>query len=243
MNVQFGLAKRFLSLYRPIVSFDHMYKIDSIKSQKLLLTILSLVAILLPGSFTWAQCKGVKLVQVNLSELDRPCGATPSGKIALDIKGGLAPYQLTWKINGVVTAALPQTSEKGKLEIENIKGTSSPGYTVSVKDACGNQMTSAPLNLRNAPAIKFVSDPVVRQPNGNIIVELIGGVTPRTLLVTDSKGQVYEQQIPMGPPVNGKFKYEIKNLPPESYEIVIQSAAKNCTQKWKEKVVITELEH
>ncbi|MEY4287811.1 MAG: hypothetical protein RL511_1900, partial [Bacteroidota bacterium] len=76
MNVQFGLAKRFLSLYRPIVSFDHMYKIDSIKSQKLLLTILSLVVILLPGSFTWAQCKGVKLVQVNLSELDRPCGAT-----------------------------------------------------------------------------------------------------------------------------------------------------------------------
>lgn len=243
MNVQFGLAKRFLSLYRPIVSIDHMYKIDSIKSQKLLLNILCLVAILLPRSYTWAQCKGVKLDQVNLSELDRPCGATPSGKIALDIKGGLAPYQLTWKINGVVTAALPQTSEKGKLEIENIKGTSSPGYTVSVKDACGNQMTSAPLNLRNAPAIQFVSNPIIRQPNGIILVELVGGISPRTLLVTDSKGKVYQQQMPMGPPENGKFKYELKNLPPESYEIEIQSAAKNCTQKWKEKVVINALEH
>lgn len=218
-----------------------MYKID-LKSQKSLFTILCLVAILLPSVSTLAQCKGVKLNEVNLIELDRPCGATPTGKMVLEIKGGLAPYQLTWKINGVLTTSLPQTSEIRKLEIENIKGTSSPGYTVNVKDACGNEITSNALNLRNTPTIQIVDSPVIKQPNGIILVTIVGGVSPRTLLVKDSKGKSYSQQIPSAPPVNGKFIYEIKNLPPEIYEIEIQSASKNCSQKWKELIEIKDID-
>ncbi len=229
-------------MYRPLSSIEKMNKIELIRSQLMLHTIVCMLAAFFSSSVMWAQCKGVKLNQVSLTELERPCGASPTGKIALEIKGGMAPYHLSWEINGVVSTSLPKTIEKSKIEIENLRGTSVPGYVVSVTDACENQMTSNALNLRNAPAIQFVSAPLIMQPNGIILVELIGGISPRTLLVTDSKGRAYKQQIPNGPPENGKFKYEVKNLPPETYEIEIQSASKNCKQKWTEIIVIKEFE-
>jgi len=106
-----------------------------------------------------AQCRGVKMTSVALSIVERPCGPTESGVVLLLINGGLAPYTLSWKINDDAATYLPTLSSKNDLAIENLKGAMNPGYLVSVKDACGNEVSSKPLQLVNAVPIQFVGNP------------------------------------------------------------------------------------
>ena len=118
-----------------------------------------------------------------------------------------------------------------------------PGYVVSVKDACANSMSSAPLSLVNAVPIQFVNPPIIAQqvtrkdePNGKLLVELRGGNPPRSLVATDSKGKSVVQQFPVGPAEKGIFKYELNNLPAENYKIELKSGSEKCTQVWKETI-------
>lgn len=216
-------------------------------SQKKLVFVMMLVCA--QPIISFGQCKGVILESVNVSEVSRPCGSTPTGSIAIDIKGGLAPYSLTWNVNGQESSDLPSVANTNHLLISNRIAAFASGYSLLVKDACGNQMRSDTLELRNTPPIQFVGSPFVSQPNlkngelnGSILVELIGGLSPRTLILTDSEGKLYKQQFPVGPSEKGKFKYELRNLPPGSYQIEIKSAAQNCTQIWKEKTIIKGFE-
>lgn len=190
-----------------------------------------------------AQCQGVRISSVALSFVERPCGPSESGVVLLQINGGLAPYALSWKINDEAVTYLPTLSSKNDLAIENLKGAMNPGYLVSVKDACGNEVSSKPLQLVNAVPIQFVGNPQVKtqlskkgEQNGSLLVELRGGNPPRTLLATDSKGQTFSQQFPVGPPEKGIFKYELANLPPEKYKIELKSGSEKCTQVWKETI-------
>ena len=196
-----------------------------------------------------AQCNGVKIDAVTLSIVERPCGQTPTGTIALEIKGGLAPYTLSWTKNETAEASLPTACTAKQLEVQNLNSAMQPGYVVSVKDACANSMSSAPLSLVNAVPIQFVNAPIIAQqvtrkdePNGKLLVELRGGNPPRSLVATDSKGKSFVQQFPVGPSEKGIFKYELNNLPAENYKIELKSGSEKCTQVWKETIEIKALE-
>lgn len=190
-----------------------------------------------------AQCQGVRISSVALNVVERPCGPTESGVILLQINGGLAPYTLSWKINDEAVTYLPALSSKNDLAIENLKGAMNPGYQVTVKDACGNESSSKPLQLINSAPIQFVGNPHVKtqvskkgEQNGSLLVELRGGTPPRTLLATDSQGRTFSQQFPIGPPEKGTFKYELANLPEGKYKIELRSGSEKCTQVWKEMI-------
>jgi hypothetical protein len=192
-----------------------------------------------------AQCKGVKIDTVTLSINERPCGKTPTGSLSLEIKGGLAPYTLSWTKNKNVDASLPASSANNKLLIEDLQSAMQPGYVVSIKDACANSASSAPMSLINGAPIQFVNAPQVLQlvtnkdePNGKLLVEVRGGHPPRSLVATDSKGKSFVQQFPVGPAEKGIFKYELNNLPAENYKIELKSGAQKCTQVWKETIEI-----
>lgn len=204
-----------------------------------------MVVLLFFGTKVSAQCKGVKIDTVTLSIIERPCGQTPTGSLTLDIKGGLAPYTLSWTINEKADASLPASSASNKLLIEDLKSAMQPGYVVSVKDACANSASSAPLSLINGAPIQFVNAPQVLQlvsnkdePNGKLRVEVRGGQPPRSLVATDAKGKSFVQQIPTGPPEKGIFKYELNKLPAENYKIELKSGSQKCTQVWKETIEI-----
>lgn len=190
-----------------------------------------------------AQCQGVRISSVTLSVVERPCGPTESGVVLLQINGGLAPYTLSWKINDEAVTFLPTLASKNDLAIENLKGAMNPGYQVTVKDACGNESSSKPLQLINSVPIQFVGSPRVKtqvskkgEQNGSLLVELRGGTPPRTLMATDSQGRTFSQQFPIGPPEIGTFKYELANLPEEKYKIELKSGSEKCTQVWKEMI-------
>ena len=193
----------------------------------------------------WAQCKGVKTPSVTLTVLDRPCGPTRTGSLALDIKGGLAPFTLTWTVDNIQDSTLPQIANTNKLTLEDLKGAYKPGYEVRVKDACGNEISSTPLQLILTVPILFVNAPQVLQlvsnkdePNGKLRVQVRGGYPPISLVATDAKGKSFVQQIPTGPPEKGIYKYELNNLPAENYKIELKSGSKKCTQVWKETIEI-----
>lgn len=215
----------------------------SIKSNFLQTYLLFTLALFFPGSPFWAQCKGVSISSVELSIVERPCGPTESGILLLQINGGLAPYALSWKVNEETVDDLPTLSSKNDLAIENLKGAMKPGYVVTVKDACANESSSKTIQLINAVPIQFVGAPQIKtqvsnnsEPNGSFLVELRGGTPPRTLLATDSKGQTFSQQFPVGSPEKGIFKYELANLPAEKYKIELRSGSQKCTQVWKETI-------
>lgn len=195
------------------------------------------------GMKAFAQCKGVKIEAVQLSVVERPCGQTPTGSLLLEIKGGLAPYTLSWTNNEIPDTSLPLSAVTNKLLIEDLKSVMQPGYVVSVKDACANTVSSATLSLVNAVPIQFVNPPSIAQqvtskdePNGKLLVELRGGTPPRSLVATDSKGKSFVQQFPVGPAEKGIFKYELNNLPAENYKIELKSGSEKCTQVWKETI-------
>ena len=201
------------------------------------------------GSQFWAQCRGVKITSATLNVLDRPCGPTPTGSLELVIKGGLAPFTLAWTVDNIQDSLLPQSLKTNQLVIDSLKGAFKPGYQVRVKDACGNEASSATIQLVYAVPIRFASAPqVINQPSENgvpntgILVEVIGGISPRTLIATDTKGKSYSQQSEVGPPVNGKYKYQIASLPDEKYKIEVMSGSKKCTQVWKESIELKALE-
>jgi hypothetical protein len=191
----------------------------------------------------FTQCNGVKIDAAILSIIERPCGQTPTGTIALEIKGGLAPFTLSWTKNEIAETSLPKSCTTKQLEVENLSSAMQPGYVVSVKDACGNSVSSAPLSLVNSVPIQFVNAPIIAQqvtrkdePNGKLRVELRGGNPPRSLVATDSKGKSFVQQFPVGPAEKGIFKYELNNLPAENYKIELKSGSEKCTQVWKETI-------
>jgi hypothetical protein len=190
-----------------------------------------------------AQCKGVTLNSATLNVVGRPCGKTATGSISLEIKGGLAPYALTWSVDSVLKKELPESAPSKKLLIENLIGAMKPGYMVKVKDACGNKITSAPVKLLNGPSIQFVNAPQTKfqdannvDSTGSIIVEILGGTSPRTLIATDSKGLVYSQSVVAASPGNAIFVYELEKLPKEKYKIEIKSGTQNCSQIWKDPI-------
>jgi hypothetical protein len=190
-----------------------------------------------------SQCNGVKMDGVKLSVVQRPCGQTSTGSLLLEIKGGLAPYTLSWTKNETAEASLPTSCTTKQLEVENLSSAMQPGYVVSVKDACANSVSSAPLSLVNSVPIQFVNAPIIAQqftrkdePNGKLLVELRGGNPPRSLVATDSKGKSFVQQFPVGPAEKGIFKYELNNLPAENYKIELKSGSEKCTQVWKETI-------
>lgn len=194
------------------------------------------------GSQFWAQCRGVKITSATLNVVDRPCGPTPTGSLALDIKGGLAPYTLSWTADEKALDSLPVTLNGTKLTIDNLKPSMKPGYVVNIKDACENT-TSATAQLIVSVPIHFVNAPLVKQQvtskedsNGILLVELRGGTPPRSLVATDSKGKSFVQQFPVGPAEKGIFKYELNNLPAENYKIELKSGSEKCTQVWKETI-------
>lgn len=200
------------------------------------------------GSQFWAQCRGVKITSATLNVIDRPCGPTPTGSVALDIKGGLAPFTLAWTVDNIQDSLLPQSSKTNKFIIEDLKSASKPGYVVRVTDACGNEASSLPIQLTYTVPIRFASAPQIKtqvsekvEPNGSIRVEVFGG-PPRTVTATDSKGQTFTQQFPVGPPEKGKFIYDIHKLPAEIYQIEVKSGSKKCTQVWKESIELKALE-
>lgn len=190
-----------------------------------------------------AQCKGVTLNSAVLSVVGRPCGKTPTGALSLEIKGGLAPYSLTWYMDSLETKELPVSASSRKLIVENLNGAMKPGYVVRVKDACGNKTVSTPIKLLNGPSIQFSSAPQTKfqdinnvDSTGSIRVEIVGGISPRTLIATDSKGHVFSQSIATSSPGNAIFVYELDNLPNEKYSIEIKSGTQNCSQFWKEPI-------
>ena len=202
-----------------------------------------------PGYPFWTQCKGVSIASVSLSIVERPCGPTATGSLALEVKGGLAPFTLTWAIDNDQNNNLPQSTNSNQLIIEDLRGAMKPGYVVRVKDACGNEASSTPIQLINSVAVQIASAPQVKtqvkkggEPNGSIRVEVSGGKPPRTLIATDSKGQTFIQQFPAGPPEKGKFIYDLENLPAEIYRIEVKSGSKKCTQVWKETIELKALE-
>lgn len=189
-----------------------------------------------------AQCRGVKVPVATLSIVDRPCGPTATGSIALEIKGGKAPYTLSWTADEKAIDSLPSILNSSKLTVENLKPSMKPGYAVNIKDACEN-ITSTSAQLIVSVPIHFVNAPLVKQqvtskdePNGKLIVELRGGNPPRSLVATDSKGKSFVQQFPVGPAEKGIFKYELNNLPAENYKIELKSGSEKCTQVWKETI-------
>jgi hypothetical protein len=192
----------------------------------------------------YAQCRGVKMPVATLSVVERPCGPTASGIMTLEIKGGLAPYSLTWSADEKVLDSLSSTSNSGKLTIDNLKASMKPGYVVNIKDACENT-TSATAQLIISVPIHFVNAPQVLQlvtnkdePNGKLLVEVRGGNLSRSLVATDSKGKSFVQQTPVGPAEKGIFKYELNKLPAENYKVELKSGAQKCTQVWKETIEI-----
>ena len=205
-----------------------------------------IVVLLFFGTKVSAQCKGVKIDTVTLSIIERPCGKTPTGSLALEIKGGFAPYTLSWTKNENADASLPAICASNKLLIEDLQSAMQPGYVVIIKDACTNSASSAPLSLINGAPIQFVNAPQVLQlvsnkdePNGKLRVEVRGGHPPRSLVATDSKGKSFVQQFPTGPPEKGIFKYELNKLPAENYKIELKSGSQKCTQVWKETIEIS----
>jgi hypothetical protein len=189
-----------------------------------------------------AQCRGVKPPVATLVVSDRPCGPTATGSIALEIKGGKAPYTLSWTADEKVMDSLPTILNSSKLTVENLKPSMKPGYTVNIKDVCEN-ITTASVQLIVSVPIHFVNAPVIAQqvtrkdePNGKLRVELRGGNPPRSLVATDSKGKSFVQQFPVGPAEKGIFKYELNNLPAENYKIELKSGSEKCTQVWKETI-------
>jgi hypothetical protein len=201
------------------------------------------------GMKAFAQCNGVKMDGVKLSVVQRPCGQTSTGSLLLEIKGGLAPYTLSWTKNEIAEASLPTSCTTKQFEVENLSSAMQPGYVVNVKDACANSVSSAPLSLVNSVPIQFVNAPIIAQqvtrkdePNGKLLVELRGGNPPRSLVATDSKGKSFVQQFPVGPAEKGIFKYELNNLPAEDYKIELKSGSEKCTQVWKETIEFKALE-
>lgn len=211
--------------------------------------LLYVIALFFPGYPFWAQCKGVSIASVSLSIVERPCGPTATGSLALEVKGGLAPFTLTWTIDNDQNTNLPQSANTNQFTIEDLRGAMKPGYVVRVKDACGNEASSTPIQLINSVAVQIASAPQVisqvskkEEPNGSIRVEVYGGTPPRTVTATDSKGQTFTQQFPVGPPEKGKFIYDIYKLPAEIYQIEVKSGSKKCTQVWKESIELKALE-
>jgi hypothetical protein len=197
-----------------------------------------------------AQCKGVTLNSALLSVVGRPCGKTATGSISLDIKGGLAPYTLSWSVDSLVTKEMPVSCPSKKLVIENLSGAMKPGYLVKVTDACGNKLTSTPIKLLNNASIQFANAPQTKfqgvnnvDTTGNIIVEILGGTYPRSLIATDSKGRVYTQTAPAANPGNAIYVYELDKLPKEKYNIEIKSGTPNCSQFWKEPIELKATEN
>jgi hypothetical protein len=197
-----------------------------------------------------AQCKGVTLNSAVLTVVGRPCGKTATGSISLEIKGGLAPYTLAWSIDSVTKKELPESSPSKKLLIENLTGAMKPGYVVKVKDACGNKIISPPIKLLNGASIQFANPPQSKfdsvnnvDSTGSILVEILGGASPRTLIATDSKGHVYSQSIASASPGNAIFVYQLEKLPKEKYNIEIKSGTQNCSQLWKEPIELKPTEN
>lgn len=189
-----------------------------------------------------AQCRGVKPPVTTLVVIDRPCGPTATGSIALEIKGGKSPYTLSWTADQKAIDSLPTILNGSKLTVENLKPSMKPGYTVNIKDACENIMTSSVQLIVSVP-IHFVNAPLIAQqvtsldePNGKLLVELRGGNTIKKVVATDSKGKVYTQSLSVGPAEKGIFKYELNNLPAENYKIELKSGSEKCTQVWKETI-------
>lgn len=189
-----------------------------------------------------AQCRGVKPPVATLVVSNRPCGPTATGSIALEIKGGKAPYTLSWTADEKVMDSLPTILNSSKLTVENLKPSMKPGYTVNIKDVCEN-ITTASVQLIVSVPIHFVNAPVIAQqvtsiddPNGKLVVELRGGNTTKKVVATDSKGKAYTQSLSVGPAEKGIFKYELNNLPAENYKIELKSGSEKCTQVWKEMI-------
>lgn len=211
-------------------------------------TILFVFIILGNKPTTFAQCRKVKPPVATLSILNRPCGPTATGSIELDIKGGLAPFTLSWTADGKIMDSLPLIANNSKLTVENLKVSMKPGYVVNIKDACEYTATaSAPL-LISVP-LHFVNPPQVVQlvsnenePNGKISVELRGGNTTKSVYATDSKGNTFKQSVPVGPAEKGIFKYELDKLPAEKYKIELKSGSEKCTQVWKETIELRAVE-
>lgn len=201
-----------------------------------------LIVLLFFSTEVAAQCRGVKPPVATLVVSDRPCGPTATGSIALEIKGGKAPYTLSWTADEKVMDSLPTILNSSKLTVENLKPSMKPGYTVNIKDVCEN-ITTASVQLIVSVPIHFVNAPVIAQqvtsiddPNGKLVVELRGGNTIKKVVATDSKGKVYTQSLPIGPAEKGIFKYELNNLPAENYKIELKSGSEKCTQVWKETI-------
>jgi hypothetical protein len=195
-----------------------------------------------------AQCRGVKPPVATLVVIDRPCGPTATGSIALEIKGGKAPYTLSWTADQKAMDSLPTILNGTKLTVENLKSSMKPGYVVNIKDACENTTSISEQLIVSVP-IHFVNAPLVKQqvtskdePNGKLLIELRGGNTIKKVVATDSKGKAYTQSIPVGPAEKGIFKYELNNLPAENYKIELKSGSEKCTQVWKETIEIKALE-
>lgn len=195
------------------------------------------------SSSVYSQCKGVRIDSASLVVVKRPCGPTPTGSLALEIKGGRAPFTISWTVDNMQDSLLPQDIKSNKLIIDSLKGAFKPGYQVRVKDACGNETTSNAIQLVYAVPMRFASAPQVKTQSSDdgllqngILVEVIGGFPPRTILATDSKGKTYIQKNEVGPPEKGIVKYELANLPEEKYKIELKSGSEKCTQVWKETI-------
>jgi hypothetical protein len=207
-----------------------------------------LIVLLFFSTEVAAQCRGVKPPVATLVVIDRPCGPTATGSIALEIKGGKAAYTLSWTADPKAIDSLPKILNGSKLTVENLKPSMKPGYVVNIKDACefttsasAQVLFSVPLHFANPPKIvQQVTS--LDEPNGKLLVELRGGNTIKKVVATDSKGKVYTQSLSVGPTEKGIFKYELNNLPAENYKIELKSGSEKCTQVWKETIEIKALE-